>query len=252
MDHKRVQATIEMVKKAYSKILEEPSSQILDDAKTEVNSTWLSYTRGETETWGYKITPRRPIKFRISPVGKLKLHVDLFCSIQWDDHDVPKNQDIKIRVWSTHKGMIFRQGIDDPALEAKIAASKYGRVMSRLHFDRVDHSKGQRISNQYHPHYHFQIGGGEIADGDELCWYPDSLDIPRIPHYPLELFLACQIVAANFFPDFYEALQRKAEWKQELIMYQKLLVEPYFDKSLRILKANMVLLDELKKSLSED
>jgi hypothetical protein len=62
---------------------------------------------------------------------------------------------------------------------------------------------------------------------------------------PMELFLTCQLVAANFYWKDYEEIRKKGEWKRELIQYQKLLLLPHYRKCVELLDSNKPLLDEL-------
>ncbi len=233
-----------MIKKAYRRILDPTGSQVLDDAEKLIPLTWERYRNHEISTWGYEIPADRPLRFIHSQAGRLNLQVDIYCNIQWSDKDVPVKQDLKLRLWSKKVGFMFRPAFDAPHLEEVLENTPRGRVMSRFHFDRVDHSEGGGRSNQYHPHFHMQIGG--IQDGEEYCWYP-NIDIPRVPHHPMELFLMCQTVAVNFFPEYYETLKTKQEWIRELLVYQDKLLKPYYRKSLEILETNSCLLDELIK-----
>lgn len=244
MNHNRVVATLKMINKTYSRIIEPASKRALEDAQARITTSKTEYDNNKSKMWGYEISPASPLRFVSSNVTGYPLVVDIFCKIYWSDSDLPIQQDIKLRVWSKHSALTYRPELDAAALEEKIRASKTGRVMARVHFDKVDHSQGK--GQQYHPHYHFQIGGK--PEDDELCWH-SRLDVPRIPYFPMELFLVCQMVAANFFPEFYVEVRKKAEWKQELLQYQNLMVKPYFKRYLGVLEENGILLDELQNAL---
>ncbi len=115
-----------------------------------------------------------------------------------------------------------------------------GRVISRLHLDRAN-------AGQEGPAYHLQYGGK--PEDYELCWHPKSVNIPRLVHQPMELFLTCQIIAANFFRHEYETeIRVRPEWRQEILLYEKLLLRDYYEKCLKLLdsKGNRdTLLDHL-------
>lgn len=118
----------------------------------------------------------------------------------------------------------------------------YGRVVSRLHFDKANLNPNTGIG--YRPEYHVQYGG--ISEVYELCWHPKKVNVPRLNHHPLELFLVCQMVAANFFPEIYrDQIREKAEWRQELIHYQNLILRSYYEKCLGFINNNNSLLDAL-------
>ena len=89
-----------------------------------------------------------------------------------------------------------------------------------------------------------QIGG--VPNDDELCWHPKSFDIPRIVHYPMELFLACQLVAINFFPAKYHDIKQEISWNRQLLSTQKNILLDYFRECVQTIQDNKSLLDTLR------
>jgi len=193
------------------------------------------------EPWGYTIFDSRPLKFRPSPVlGGIRPVVDVYCDVRWADDDIPAKQEIKVRLWTEHNDTIFDADRDSEAILERLCEpgrTHPGRVVSRYHFDKADptQSKG--------PRYHVQYGG--IPRGYELCWHPSAVDVPRLQHQPAELFLTCQMIAANFFWEKYLEIREKAEWRGELLLYQDLLLENYYRECLDAVTNHESLLDTL-------
>jgi hypothetical protein len=255
MDSNKVQASLRQIGKIYNRILDDESrSIVIPSAIESVKVTREKYdyakrneTRGVVPTsWGYTIDHSKPLRFVRSQTRDLELSVDVYCDIQWKDGDIPIKQDIKVRIWSEHGGTIFRPEMDSERIEEQVtdANRKYpGRVVSRFHFDRVFRETVGGTSFEPAPEYHFQVGG--VPQAYELCWHPDKVNIPRLMHHPMELFLTCQMVAANFFWNEYEEIRKKGEWLRELIQYQKLLLAPHYRKCVDLLERNQPLLDNL-------
>ena len=256
MDPNKVQSSLRQIGKIYSSILDDDSlSIVIPSAVASVQASRQQYeyqkrnaSRGiELTSWGYTIDHSKPLRFIKSEVRDLELQVDIYCDIQWKDDDVPMKQDIKIRIWSEHSETIFRPEMDSHQIEEQLtdASRKYpGRVVSRFHLDKVyRETTSTETTFEQAPEYHLQIGG--IPYGYELCWHPDKVNVPRLMFQPMELFLTCQLVAANFYWKDYEEIRKKGEWKRELIQYQKLLLLPHYRKCVELLDSNKPLLDEL-------
>ena len=94
------------------------------------------------------------------------------------------------------------------------------------HLDREPYTDGNLI----HPYYHFHAGGKKI--GDYKCGDLFMISSPRIPHPPMDIFLAIHFVILNFFhsKDFIE--QRKILEDDNYILIieraQKRVLDPYF------------------------
>lgn len=94
------------------------------------------------------------------------------------------------------------------------------------HLDREPATDGNFI----HPYYHFHAGGHHIGDrtpGDLLL-----ISSPRLPHPPMDIFLAIHFIILNFFntKDFRE--QKKIlhddEYQSIIERAQKRILHPYF------------------------
>ena len=185
--------------------------------------------------WGFRIEPNYPLRFKKTEVNGLNLRVDLFLKSYWDSDPavMPSELTLAIRVWSLDKHIYFRDDWDAKRLSSKIN-SNTGRVMSRLHFDLAN-------KDQPGPKYHLQVGGK--PRDDEFHWFPDSLGVPRILHPPMDLVLATELIAANFYPKSYRAFKREAPWVGSMKTSQEYLLAGYFDQATRALMNGKSLLD---------
>ncbi len=243
----QVERTLRVLNNVYNSILDESASYILPQAITEVSATYGDYKKAQErnpraevrETWGYTIYPYAPLRFKPTKNNGIDFIVDVYCDIQWRNDDLPVSQDIKIRAWSTHRPTIYHDERDSPNIKAILDSAgrnPVGRVVSRLHFDKANES-------QAGPEYHMQFGGK--PENDELCWFPESVKIPRLEYKPMELFLVCQLVAANFYPDEYAEIKEKSEWLGTLRWSQQSLLLPYYQKCLTALQGDISLLDHM-------
>lgn len=250
MDFRRVQSSLRLIGKVYSKILDEVSQAIvLPLAEEHVKITKERYeyakrnqTRGFTpEPWGYTIEHTQPLRFVPSKIlGGIELQADVYCDVRWEDDDRPIKQDIKVRVWCDHDETIFDQNRDSQGIYEQLidpARTHSGRVVSRFHFDKANPDQKQG------PDYHLQFGGK--PEDYELCWHPKVVNIPRLEYPPMELFLTCQMIAANFFWKEYLEIREKREWREELILYQDMLLLSHYQRCLDAIKNHEPLLDSL-------
>ena len=148
-----------------------------------------------------------------------ELTVDLFCCITEPDDGIPRgDHNIVIRVWSRDPTLWFRRHLDAADLQQQIQDAGGKRVMQRVHLDFAN-------PGQPGPQFHLQVGGTQ--HGPEYCWLPESLDLPRFPHYPLTLITACEFVLRTFFPSHYERVAGEATWIGAVRTAQDAYVEPY-------------------------
>ncbi len=254
MDVKRVISSLQLIGKVYKPILDESAQYVIPQAIASVQASKEQYdyalrnqVRGFSPVpWGYTIQHESPLKFLSAIVpNSLELQVDVYCDIRWAEEDAPVTQDIKIRIWSNHADTIFDTNRDSQIVLEELTRadrSYSGRVVSRIHFDRAN--LGKDPGNVHHPEYHMQFGGA--PEDYELFWHPKKVNVPRLIYQPLELFLVCQIVAANFFPDIYSnQIRERAEWRQELILYQDLILRNYYQRCLDTITKKGSLLDAL-------
>jgi hypothetical protein len=247
MDYRRVQTSLRLIRKRYGKLLADSHTVVLAQAEASVGASKELYDRspeGARPPWGYTITGDQPLRFITSKSRRVPLQVDIACNVGWAEDDIPVTQGVKIRVWCEHRQTIFDRDRDAEQIEVALDDPNRpfpGRVVCKLHFDKHIF-QGANLS-EYHPVYHMQIGG--LREDYELLWHPRNVDVPRLVHQPMELFLACQMVAANFFWKEYQEIRKRSEWHQELLMYQKALLRPYYLKCLDAVSSNKSLLDDL-------
>lgn len=249
MDPARVQTSLSVIGKTYRSILDVSAQYVLPQAIEMVLQTKERYdwakrnaSRGHLpQPWGYTIWHRQPLRFVPSPVlGGIRPVVDVYCDVRWADDDIPAKQEIKVRLWTDHNDTVF-----DPDRDSKVILERLsepgrthcGRVVSRYHFDKADPAQKKG------PKYHVQFGG--IAQGYELCWHPRAVNVPRLEYHPAELFLTCQMIAANFFWDDYRQIREKAEWRGQLLLCQDLLLADYYRGCLDAVTNHESLLDTL-------
>lgn len=233
------------IRKDMGHLLEASHIYILDEAEGKMKATYKQFTKGNLESWGYVIHPERPLVFKQSERPTSENKVDIYCDMRWSEDSLPLQQDIKVRVWGMADELTYRKGLDAEVIQEKLTnpeRRRNGRVISRYHFDKVNH-QGSSISNEYHPMYHVQIGGK--SEAYELCWHPSSFDIPRIPHQPMDFFLACQLIAINFFPTEYRSIRESAEWNTHLETTQRMLLREYYQSCIDAIDSGKSLLDEL-------
>jgi len=251
MQSGKVELTLNILKKVYRRILEDSAPRILEEAIQSVKISHNRYSsmrnrpHHEDLTWGYEITHDHPLRFKASNIMKgVEPQVDVYCSIQWQDEDIPVTQDIKIRIWSDHDQVSFREDFDSAIIEAKLLdpeRQQRGRVISRLHFDKATYPPDTSL--EYHPAHHIQIGGK--PEEYELCWHPKSFDLPRIGYQPMELLLTCQFIAINFFPGEYAEIRKEAEWRGLVNHYQKSLLLNYYQSCIDVIEKGESLFDLL-------
>ena len=238
-----VSRSLEMISGRLYSILENEAQAVLHGAKAMVYSSHEAHldsvqnrSRGvSTKPWGFRIEPNSPLRFKKTNINDLNLRVDLFLTSYWDSDPglMPCELTLAIRVWSLDKHIYFRDDWDAKQLSSQINANT-GRVMSRLHFDLAN-------KDQPGPKYHLQVGGK--PHDDEFHWFPDSLGVPRILHPPMDLVLATELIAANFYPEDYEKFKREAPWVDSMRTSQEYLLAGYFDQATKALKNKKSLLD---------
>ena len=97
---------------------------------------------------------------------------------------------------------------------------------SSWHLDRHPNTQNVKYT---HPTYHFQFGGKklELIDPDMSV-----LSCPRIPHPPMDIFLATHFIISNFFNNkqfgFVNTLLADYDYQQIIKRAQNRLWKPYF------------------------
>ena len=155
----------------------------------------------------------------------------------WDDEPAerPCALNVAIRVWCLDPHVYFRKDWDAQGLWSQVDPER-GRVMLRIHFDLAN-------AGQAGPQYHAQVGGNPRPE--ELSWFPEALDVPRMLHTPVDLMLASELVAATFYPSEYEDIKREDSWKGSRRVSQEHLLDGYFKNALSAVRSNGSVLDAL-------
>ena len=208
----------------FRRVLDPSGLRSLQEARAELVSTYERYRREARRPnpppWGYDIPPARPLLFKPVSVRGTRYQVDIICAARWLHPDAPTvHQALALRVWGLDMPMIFRHDMDSEAIGELIQAAEK-RVMLRYHFDTAN-------PGQAGPRYHLQAGGR--AFDDELCWLHEEVSIPRIAHHPMDLTLACELVAANFLGESGSRILRDATVMGAVRASQENLVRPYLE-----------------------
>lgn len=223
--------SLRVLRDTFSRILERTAPRVLDQAIAQVNAS-AGETAAESAStkrkkkkkkvgrpWGFRITPDGPLQFQRCAVKHANVRVDLICRFEWplDSAAGASIQDLAVRVWALDRNLCYRADWDAKRVSDELSES-LGRVMLRIHFDLAG-------PQQSGPKYHLQIGG--VPHDGELWSLPPSLNLPRIAHPPTDLVLACEMIAANFFPLEYRRIQAEATWKKAVRISQSQTLREY-------------------------
>jgi hypothetical protein len=148
-----------------------------------------------------------------SEVQSLSIYIDCLCDIDLtidpDDRDIINDYSLQLVI---------------------IGYSIGGEYLNCWHLDKDIPPNGLGIHNHTHPSYHFQAGGhrAEGLDTGQLL----LLGAPRLPHPPMDIFLAIHFVICNFFGKkdfpFLEYLFADTEYQDILERAKQRMFDPYF------------------------
>lgn len=121
--------------------------------------------------------------------------------------------------------------IKEYALEFVIIGDANGQeYFNCWHLDKDIPPQEGDVHKHTHPYYHFQAGGDRLEGknvGQLLL-----LGAPRLPHPPMDIFLAVHFVISNFFGKndypFVQRLFNDMEYVEILSRAKKRMFEPYF------------------------
>lgn len=234
-----------IIRKRAWKILESDAPQVLSAAEQRMklaksqHDTRISRSDLQAEPWGYSIDPDRPLRFATVTVDGIRLRVDLIARVLWNaDESQAESIDVTIRVWALQRHIAYRDQLDAPIIN-ELFDNQLGRVMLQFHFDKAN-------PGQTGPMYHMQMGGN--PHGNKLSWFHPSIPVPRIPCPPMDLVLATQLIAMNFFPYEYEHMKKDPNWIGVIRKSQSEFWQPYFGLCSSVLgsgDSNNILLDRL-------
>lgn len=244
MSHSHIWQSLHGIYRLFSGVLEPCSQSVLADAASQVQESYSRFTqcRGKTHhvgagqlQWGFAITPENPLRFaRADHIRGLCPEADLYGRMSWSSaSDWPDDACFVLRMWSGSESYIFRKAWDAADVQdiltrpgRTVSATPPRRVLLRLHFDL--RTEGAPDSE---PVYHLHVGGQ--AQEDELCWYPSGIDNPRIPYFPIDIVMACNIVISDFHTVDYFDISKKPEWRYLLKESQSRFLRPYLEKCLK-------------------
>lgn len=179
--------------------------------------------------WSLLISPDYPLKFHPCDINGNKVQVDFSCDIEGivpnsrhkenPIYKIIEKYKILIRVWSLENKLSFREGIDSDTLIEKIIGNDMKRVILRFHIDKK--IPGTQIEE---PLYHMHFGG--LQQGNEIAWFPKSIDVPRFHFFPLDIILATEFILLNFFSIESYKLREDPEWKSIVISAQEIFLKP--------------------------
>lgn len=238
-----VKKSLRAIGTCMARILDNSAARVLEDAVAQVTASAGEPPREERHRmkrgsrWGYRIDRLNPLEFIQCTVNGYTVRVDLCCDFQWaGDANVPATkQNVEIRIWSLDEELSFRQDWDAERIKHEFKSSGR-RVMLRYHFDLA-------AAGAPEPKYHVQAGG--IGGSHELSWFPKAMDLPRLAYPPTDIVLACEIIAANFFPCEYKLIRSDGIWKDTVGNTQKWIVGQYFNECHGALCSEGSILDSL-------
>ena len=218
-----VERSLATIRDRLRPILDVRSYTVLARAEADLrNSVKQHHVR--QRPWGIRIDPGAPLVFKETTVDGFKLRVDLFLRCYWnaDPAEAPIELNVAMRVWSLDEAVYFRPEWDAVGLKEKLD-SVGERVMLRLHFDLAN-------LNQPGPRYHLQVGG--VQHAREYHWFPKNLSVPRMLHFPMDLILATELIAATFYPCEYKSIRRESLWVNSRRVSQEHLLTNYLNQVL--------------------
>ena len=226
----KVETGLTNVRERLGPILDERGSTVIADAMRMLSRTKRQHRestrQGRKERpvrpWGFRIEASEPLRFRDTQVDRVRLQPDLFIRCFWatDPAEEPAELSVVIRVWCLDENVYFREKWDAQEIRNEIQPDR-GRVMLRIHFDLAN-------KNQPGPRYHMQVGGR--AHEGEMHWFPEGLAVPRMPHMPLDLVLAAELVAATFYKEQYDDIAREPSWKGARRASEEHLLKAYLER----------------------
>lgn len=201
---------------------------LLSNKEVPVDTSPLYTLEGATTNWSdinFKVSD---IEFRLDQnisgsiphgISTYKISVCLDFII---DPSKNKNQDDPFRNAKGYLFQLFITGI------IKNDTEKSQEFFNIWRLDR--HISGGGVPKFDHPFYHFQNGGDEL---EHLSTGQVVLTAaPRIPHPPLDLFLAIHFVISNFYSrkdyDFVNELFNDEEYQLIIKRAQQRMWKPYF------------------------
>ena len=228
-----VRQALTAIQNRLQSVLDQSASRVLADASAQMVVTTTAKGKSRKTAWRLTVSRESPLRFRQCIVDGLRIQADLSCRLEWDQGI--KSQDLLLRIWSQDEHICFRDQYDAAIIRARLATPP-SRVIARYHFDKAN-------AGQDGPSFHLQYGGNP-AD-EELFWHPEAFAWPRILHHPMDLVLACEMVAANLFAAEYRQIAKDPTWRAAIRNSQTHFVDDYLTKCRQVVGSGSSLLASL-------
>jgi hypothetical protein len=203
------------------------SKEIIKDQTSSIIK--LPANRRTAGKWKFEISPYFPVKFYPFQLNGNTVQVDFSCSI---DGEIPpsririnqekiyiENYTILIRLWSLEESLSFREDYDSEKIKQDVRDNNNERVILRFHID-----KKKKGTETEEPLYHMNFGG--IQSGNEISWFPKSINVPRFYFSPMDIILATEFILMNFYSAETFELREDPEWKSIITTAQELFLKP--------------------------
>lgn len=246
MNPSEVTRGLTIIKNEFRRILDRNScDRVLLNAKQEVDDTYEQYQEYIRRTdlthpiiengWGFSIDRNEPLKFEVTQINDYRFWVDLSCEFRWKkvnrNESVQSKRNLAVRLWTNDQRLVFRKDWD----AARIQDGIQRRVMLRFHFDDAEETQDA-------PKSHLQVGG--VAEVNEYCWLHEKVNQPRLPHPPLDLVLACELIAATLYTSRYRVIMNSGRWKGVVRDSQNTMLLEYYRKCVATIENDQSVLSD--------
>ncbi len=237
MNAKQVREGLDILQTQLSRILDPThTGRAIENAKEQAAVSECFYNKYHnrsdyahpyvTEGWGFKIDDP-PLRFVETQINGYQFAVDVICDFRWKE-DVPCRQCIVLRLWSSDHRVLYREEWDSNSILDSYSKGGFTeRVMARFHFE-------EAVPSTPEPPYHMQVGG--VARLNERCWLHPGIDVPRFPFPPMDLFLMCELIGVNFYPQVYRKIRNDNTWKGQILKSQEALLRKYYEDCCKIIQ----------------
>lgn len=247
MNAQKARDGLDILQTQLASILDQNSTErTLGKARTDVEISEELYYRYVSRTdhvhpvveagWGFAIK-NPPLTFTATTLKGYPLRADIQCDFRWKGNAIC-TRNVVLRIWALRENMIYREGLDAEEIGDLVTLGELKeRVMLRFHFDMA----AEGVSELKH---HLQVAG--VEQPHTYCWLHPQIEVPRFPYAPVDLFLVCELVGANFYTRRYDKIRNDATWVGQIRVSQELLLEEYYSGCLKAVRdGRSVLMDHL-------
>lgn len=175
----------------------------------------------KNKEWDFIIHYDNPLTFAYNNNFQLEISIQIKgIGIEILKHNA------EISVWCNEEKLCFREDLDSILVLNKLKENNGERVLINFHLD-----KKPPNSKQVEPDYHLQMGGfrGKTRSTRQgICWFPKSINIPRLPFPPCDVILLSEIVLANFFTEKSRKILLTPDWYSIAQISQNIFLEEYY------------------------